>query len=84
MDVAFIFAVYSSDFKRFTFDVKFHEFDCPIIYDCEDQFYKLNRFPPDPYRTFLLDGQNRVQLTGNPVENPQIWELYKEVITQSQ
>jgi hypothetical protein len=34
MDVAFIFAVYSSDFNRFTFDVKFHEFDSPIIYDC--------------------------------------------------
>ena len=57
-------------------------FDEPIIYDYHNQFFKLNQFPPDPYRTFLLDKQNKVQLIGNPVETPQLWELYNKVITQ--
>ena len=83
IDISFIFIVHSSDFLSFTSDVKYQEFSEPIIYDYQNQFYKLNRFPPEPYRTFLLDSQNRVQLIGNPIETPQMWELYKKVITQS-
>jgi len=84
LDVSFIFVVHSSNFKHFTIDVKNHHFDEPIVYDYKNQFHRLNRFPPEPYRTFLLDNQNRVQIIGNPVETPQLWELYKAVITQSQ
>lgn len=83
IDVSFIFAVHSSDFKRFTNDVKFHEFDEPIIYDFENRFYRLNRFPDDPYRTFLLNHENRVLLIGDPIGNPHLWQLYKKTIKQS-
>ena len=76
----FIFVVHSSDFKRFDAEVSFYKFDYPIIYDYHNSFDKLNKFPPAPYRTFLLDKDNKVQLIGSPINNPQIWELYKKVM----
>jgi hypothetical protein len=84
IDIGFIFVVHSSDFSIFDDEIRFKEFDYPVIYDYHNDFEKLNHFPPDPYRTFLLDKDNKVQLIGSPVNNPQMWELYKEIITQSQ
>ena len=84
IDVGFIFTVHSSDFEQFIDDLYFNDFNYPIIYDYHNSFDKLNQFPPTPYRTFLLDKDNKVQLIGSPINNPQIWELYKNLITQSQ
>lgn len=33
------------------------------------------------YKTFLLDSMNRIILFGNPIQNEQIWNLYKQTIT---
>jgi hypothetical protein len=82
IDIGFIFAVHSSDFKRFNEEVRLDNFDYPIIYDEHNYFEKLNKFPSAPYRTFLLDKDNKVILIGSPINNPQLWELYKNVITQ--
>jgi len=84
IDIEFIFAVHSSNFKRFDGEVRIYDFDHPIIYDYKDSFDKLNHFPPAPYRTFLLDKDNKVLLIGSPINNPKMWELYQKVITQSQ
>jgi hypothetical protein len=84
IDIGFIFAVHSSNYRQFTGEVRFNEFDYPIIYDYHNSFDKLNKFLPAPYRTFLLDKNNKVQLIGSPINNPTMWELYKKVITQSQ
>ena len=31
-------------------------------------------------RTFLLDAQNHIILVGEPLNNPQLWKLYKNRI----
>jgi hypothetical protein len=82
LDVGFIFAVHSSDFKIFSLEIQLRMFDYPIIYDYQNQFQNLNLFPPAPYRTFLLDKDNKVKLIGTPINNHKIWELYKKVIEQ--
>ena len=81
IDISFVFVVHSSDFTKFTNDVKLYKFKEPIVYDYENQFHQMNKFPPYPYRTFLLNSKNQVQLIGSPIDNPQIWDLYKKVIT---
>ena len=84
INIGFIFVVHSSNFRQFTGDVRFEEFDYPIIYDYHNRFHKLNHFPPVPYRTFLLNKDNRVQVIGSPINNPKMWELYKTVITRTE
>jgi len=82
IDIGFIFAVHSSDFEHFDNEVRLNYFDYPIIYDYHNRFEKLNQFPPAPYRTFLLDKDNKVILIGSPINNPAMWALYKKIITQ--
>jgi len=84
MDIGFLFAVHSSDFEQFESQLKFYNFDYPIIFDYHNHFEKINKFPPAPYRTFLLDRYNKVILIGSPINKPLMWELYKKVITQKQ
>ena len=83
LDVAVIFVVHSSNYKLLDKDLIANDFNHPIIYDYYDKFNKINHFPPIPYRTFLLDKDNKVKLLGSPLDSPEIWELYKKVITQS-
>jgi len=81
-DVSFLFVVHSSDFTHFDSEVLSFQFDYPIIYDYQNQFDKLNNFPPLPFRTFLLNKDNKVILTGTPINNPEMWKLYKKEIEQ--
>ncbi|MCL2074080.1 MAG: hypothetical protein FWH18_09170 [Marinilabiliaceae bacterium] len=76
-DVGFIFAVHSSNYNSFDADIVMYSFDYPIIYDYNNDFDKLNNFPPAPYRTFLLDKDNKVLLVGSPIGNIEMWEKYK-------
>jgi len=84
LDIAFLFVVHSTDYDLFTYELLLSRFDYPVIYDYQNNFDKLNHFPKEPYRTFLLDKNNTVLLIGSPIKNKKIWELYKEVITQHQ
>jgi hypothetical protein len=83
IDVGFIFIVHSSDFNQFNKEVRSEIFNYPIIYDYNNKFEKLNHFSQRPYRTFLLDKDNKVQLIGSPINNHTMWELYKKVMTQA-
>lgn len=79
--VNFVFVVCASDYEFLEQAFKEFNFNIPVIYDYHDDFNKLNHFPPAPYRTFLLDKDNKVVLIGSPTHNPKIWELYKRTIT---
>lgn len=82
LDVGILFVIHSSDYDLLSWDLKENHFNHPVIYDYNNQFDKLNHFPPVPYRTFLLDKDNKVKLIGSPIDSPQIWELYKKEIKQ--
>lgn len=57
-------------------------FNHPIFIDSANIINKWNHFPvSDTYKCFLLDEKNKVLLVGNPIYNPTIWQLYKEMIT---
>ncbi|MDR2911258.1 MAG: hypothetical protein LBV47_07860 [Bacteroidales bacterium] len=84
LDVAIVFVIHSSNYPLLSTELKAFEFNYPVVYDYDNSFDKLNHFPPAPYRTFLLDKDNKVQLIGSPIDTPQVWELYKKMITQSQ
>ena len=54
------------------------QFDYPVFIDTNDDINRLNHFPQSMrYQCFLLDGDNKVLMVGNPVSNMKIWELYK-------
>ena len=80
--ISFLFVVHSNNYAMFEEAIKYFEFDYPIIYDHNNKFEKINRFPVEPYRTFLLDKNNKVKLVGSPINNSKMWELYKRIITQ--
>ncbi|MDR0558986.1 MAG: DUF1573 domain-containing protein [Prevotellaceae bacterium] len=61
---------------------KAHFINYPVYMDTSDELNKLNKFPSNTmFQCFLLDRDNKVLAVGNPVLNPKIWELYKEIIT---
>jgi len=55
----------------------------PLIIDRNDKLSELNNFDLDiKYATFLLDSNNKVVLTGNPIYNKKLMKLYKEEINK--
>ena len=81
LDVGFLFVVQSSNYKHLEEKLYTDLFSYPIIYDSEDEFNRLNKFPKEEkFRTFLLDEKNRVVMVGSPIENEKIRELYEQVL----
>ena len=83
-NVSFIFIIHSDDFVKLSSDIKLFNFDYPLIYDYQNSFDKINNFPPPPYRSFLLDIDNKVKIVGSPIYYPKIWQLYKNILSQTQ
>jgi len=53
-----------------------------IYVDDLNSINSLNKFSPKPeFQCFLLDINNKVMGLGNPVKNPNIWNLYKSIIS---
>ena len=51
-----------------------------VYIDEEDEINRINDFPNEmEYQCFLLDSDNKVVSIGNPVANPKVWEVYKQV-----
>ena len=72
----------SKDVRELDFQMKLYDIRHPVFMDIENQIDRINRFPSDPaFQCFLLDRENKVVAIGNPVTNPQIWELYKQQIS---
>ena len=82
LNVSFIFIINSSDYEMLEHFVIAHDFNYPLIYDYQNEFDRLNHFAQIPYRTFLLDKDNKVLLIGSPIDNPKMWELYLKVISR--
>lgn len=56
-------------------------FDYPVYIDEKHHFGQLNHFSSDmQLQTFLLNKYNKVIAVGNPIQNPQIKELYMNII----
>lgn len=81
-DLGFLFVVHSVSYRRFERELRDAEFTYPIIYDYRNEFHKLNQFPPDPYRTYLLDKNNKITVIGSPVTNTKMWHLYKKMLSK--
>jgi hypothetical protein len=65
--------------------LKQNGFIYPVFIDIDNQTFALNNFPKEQeYQCFLLDKDNKVVMVGNPVLNPAIWKLYKQVISNDE
>lgn len=79
---SFHFYFHPKDERELKFLLKRDNFRHPVYMDREDKINKLNKLSSDMnYQCFLLDKDNKVVLIGNPVLNPAMWKLYKQVIT---
>ena len=80
--VPFLFYFHPKDMKELRFLTRRDDFKHPVCFDENDEFNSLNHFPTEmTFQTFLLDKANKVVAIGNPVHNPQIKDLYLEIIT---
>lgn len=79
--VPFLFYIGTRDVSGLRQLLRRDSFDYPVCIDRENRINRLNRFPSkQAFRTFLLDGSNRVLAMGNPVQKPTIKRLYIEEI----
>lgn len=66
------------DVYRALYQSYFHH---PVCIDLEDSLNILNNFPSNmTFQTFLLNSENRVLAIGNPIQNPNVKELYLNII----
>jgi len=81
--VLFLFTPKKSDLPSVRIALQTYKIDYPVFLADHDEFIKPNPFLPEHdhrMHTFLLDADNKALLAGNPVNNSQLWELYKSVI----
>lgn len=65
--------------------VRLTQFLYPVAIDDGDLFNKENNLPKkSEYQTFLLDSDNRVLVVGNPIYNPKIRKIYKDIINRGE
>ena len=81
--VPFLFYFHPKDMKELRYLTRRDGFTYPVCFDERDEINRLNRFPSVmDFQTFLLDKENKVVAMGNPVLNPNIKDLYLEVIAK--
>ena len=79
--LSYVFFFHPKDARELAYLTRRDVFTYPVCFDREDAFNRLNRFPSEmALQTFLIDKDNRVVAIGNPVHNPQVKELYLNVI----
>jgi hypothetical protein len=80
--LSFILFFQPKNKKEMEFLFKRENFNYPAFIDMDNRINQLNHFPTQQsYQCFLLDRNNKVVMIGNPVLNPEIWELYKNQIS---
>jgi hypothetical protein len=80
--LSFLFFFQPKSRKEFNFLFLRERFSHPVFLDMNNSINRLNHFPQKTeYQCFLLDKNNKVQMIGNPSLSPQIWKLYKQVIS---
>ena len=74
----FLFFLYPDDREELQFLLEGDEFEYPVCIDMDNRMGELNGFTADTY--LLLDAENHVVLTGNPIADERIKRLYLERI----
>jgi hypothetical protein len=79
----FLFFIQSKDKKAIMTLLKRERFtNYPVYIDTAGQLNQMNKLPDNPlHQCFLLDHNNKVLAMGDPISYPQVWELYKKIIT---
>lgn len=81
VDVQFLTIVNADSIDQITSILKQYNYSYPVAVDLDNTFADSNNLPDQPaYHTFLLDADNKVIAIGNPVLNPKIKKLYKQII----
>jgi hypothetical protein len=63
--------------------LEMYKFELPVCIDMEDTLNKLNQFPENShFHFFLLDKDNKVIITGNPIYSDAVKNLYIKLIQQ--
>lgn len=80
----FIFSPPRAKVKEVMLSLKMTDFNYPVFIDTNHIFGSSNTHIPEDKRfhTFLLDKNGQVILVGDPVNNPSLWKLYKQTISQ--
>lgn len=79
--VNFQFYFHPKNIEEIFFLFRKDSFKYPSYIDVDNQLDKINHFPRNSkFQTFLLDRYNKVVCIGNPAENSQLWDLYKQII----
>lgn len=80
--VPFLFFLSPKSVKEARFITRRDDFTYPICVDMQNGLDSLNHFPKEEmFHTFLLDGENRVAVIGNPIHNRAVRELYMKTLT---
>lgn len=77
--IPFLFFIYPKDMEEIEYLIQSENFSYPVCIDIDDQLNKLNSFSSDI--CLLLDENNHVIATGNPVLDSDVKNLYLEKIT---
>ena len=81
--VPFLFYFHPKNIKELRYLTRRDGFTYPVCFDEQDEINRLNQFPSVmDFQTFLLDKDNKVVAMGNPILNPNIKDLYLEVISR--
>lgn len=79
--ISFLFYLYPNSKEEIVDILEQNHFNYPVCFDFDDSFNKLNKLPDnEKFHVLLLDGENKVILMGNPVNNSKIKDLYLKVI----
>lgn len=80
--VPFLFFLSPKSVKEARYITRRDDFTYPICVDMQNGLDSLNRFPEEEmFHTFLLDGENRVAVIGNPIHNRAVRNLYMKTLT---
>lgn len=81
-EVSFLFVFQPKELFQMKYMLRAYEFDYPIYIDLENKLDALNHFPEDTIsQTYLLDKDNVVIASGNPVYDVTSKDLYLRVLT---
>lgn len=81
-NVAILYYVRAADFPQVQALLERAGLSSPVFIDPESDLLYQNGIPESltPLHTFLLDGQGRVVLYGDPLDNPFLYRRYREAI----
>lgn len=84
-NIQFLFFFFPKNERDIYITLRTGNFKYPVCIDTLDVLNKLNHFPTDMrFQTFLLNKKNQVLAIGNPIKNPQIKELFAQILSGKQ